>query len=145
VIHEHGQARPVLLQAGQQSFALFGRHVPGEVALGIERWFAARLSTGRQIGSARRNRNPTPISLPKRQDRRPVSVCGEEAGEPGFACLLAGLGVRELSLSPGRAARVRDALRGVRCQDAEELAHKALGCSSAEEVRWLKPSVTGLW
>lgn len=66
---------------------------------------------------------------------RPVSVCGEEAGEPGFACLLAGLGVRELSLSPGRAARVRDALRGVRCQDAEELAHKALGCSSAEEVR----------
>jgi hypothetical protein len=38
---------------------------------------------------------------------RPVSVCGEEGVEPGFACLLAGLGVRELSLSPGRAARVR--------------------------------------
>lgn len=66
---------------------------------------------------------------------RPVCVCGEEAGEPGFACLLAGLGVRELSLSPGRAARVRQALRGVRCQDAEELARKALGCSSPEEVR----------
>jgi phosphotransferase system enzyme I (PtsI) len=66
---------------------------------------------------------------------RPVCVCGEEAGEPGFACLLAGLGVRELSLSPGRAARVRHALRGVRCRDAEEVAHKALGCSSPEEVR----------
>jgi phosphoenolpyruvate-protein phosphotransferase (PTS system enzyme I) len=65
----------------------------------------------------------------------PVCVCGEEAGEPGFACLLAGLGVRELSLSPGRAARVRHALRGVRCRDAEEVAHKALRCSSPEEVR----------
>jgi len=68
---------------------------------------------------------------------RPVCVCGEEAGEPRFACLLAGLGVRELSLSPGRAARVRHALRGVRCQDAEKLAHKALGCSSPVEVREL--------
>jgi phosphotransferase system enzyme I (PtsI) len=67
----------------------------------------------------------------------PVCVCGEEAGEPGFACLLVGLGVRELSLSPGRGARVRHALRGVRCRDAEELAHKALGCSSPEEVRAL--------
>ena len=34
---------------------------------------------------------------------RPVCVCGEEAGDADFACLLAGLGIRELSLSPGRA------------------------------------------
>jgi phosphoenolpyruvate-protein kinase (PTS system EI component) len=67
----------------------------------------------------------------------PVSVCGEEAGEPDFACLLVGLGVRELSLSPGRAASVRHALRTVRCQDMENLAHKALGCSNPEEVREL--------
>ena len=59
----------------------------------------------------------------------PICVCGEEAGEPDFACLLAGLGVRELSLNPGRAVGVRHALRSIRCQDAEELAHKALGCS----------------
>lgn len=72
---------------------------------------------------------------------RPVSVCGEEAGEPSFACLLAGLGVRELSLNPGRAADVRQALCGVRCQDAEELAHKALACSSPEEVRKLVAEV----
>lgn len=68
---------------------------------------------------------------------RPVCVCGEEAGEPGFACLLAGLGVRELSLSPRRAARVRHALRGVLCRDAEAVAHKALGCGSPEEVHEL--------
>ena len=67
----------------------------------------------------------------------PICVCGEEAGEPDFACLLAGLGVRELSLNPGRAVGVRHALRSIRCQDAEELAHKALGCSGPEEVRAL--------
>jgi phosphoenolpyruvate-protein phosphotransferase len=65
----------------------------------------------------------------------PVCVCGEEAGEPDFACLLVGLGVRELSLSPGRAARVRQALRSVRCRDMEELAQQALGCSTPQEVR----------
>jgi len=32
--------------------------------------------------------------------RRPVSVCGEDAADPAFACLLVGLGVRELSMSP---------------------------------------------
>jgi hypothetical protein len=37
---------------------------------------------------------------------------------------------------------VRHALRGVRCRDAEEVAHKALGCSSPEEVREL---LTGLF
>ena len=31
---------------------------------------------------------------------RPVCVCGEEAGDADFACLLAGLGIRELSMSP---------------------------------------------
>ena len=29
-----------------------------------------------------------------------VSVCGEAAGEPDFACLLVGLGIRESSASP---------------------------------------------
>ena len=42
---------------------------------------------------------------------RSVCVCGEEAGEPDFACLLIGLGVRELSLSPSRGAAVRQAIR----------------------------------
>jgi phosphotransferase system enzyme I (PtsI) len=37
----------------------------------------------------------------------PVSVCGEEAADPDFACLLAGLGIRELSMTPARAATVR--------------------------------------
>lgn len=67
----------------------------------------------------------------------PVCICGEEAGEPGFACLLVGLGARELSLSPARAANVRQTLRSIRCQDMERAAQKALRCGDSEEVKEL--------
>ena len=73
----------------------------------------------------------------------PVSVCGEDAGDPDFACLLVGLGVRELSLSPARAADVRHALRSVRCDDMETLARRALECSSPAEARELAAEFRG--
>jgi phosphotransferase system enzyme I (PtsI) len=65
----------------------------------------------------------------------PVCVCGEEAGDAGFACLLVGLGVRELSLSPARAAAVRHALRHIDCHDALEVADEALHCRTPRQVR----------
>ncbi len=65
----------------------------------------------------------------------PVCVCGEEAGIAHFACLLVGLGVRELSLSPTQAAGVRDALRHVRCRDASQVADRALQCRTPQQVR----------
>lgn len=67
----------------------------------------------------------------------PVCACGEEAGNAAFACLLIGLGVRELSLSPSRADDVRTALRNIKCQDAESVASKALQCRSSQQVREL--------
>jgi phosphoenolpyruvate-protein kinase (PTS system EI component) len=67
----------------------------------------------------------------------PVCVCGEEAGIADFACLLVGLGVRELSLSPAQAAGVRDALRHIRCRDALEVADLSLQCRTPQEVRKL--------
>jgi phosphoenolpyruvate-protein kinase (PTS system EI component) len=65
----------------------------------------------------------------------PVCVCGEEAGDAAFACLLVGLGVRELSLSPSRAAAVRHALRHIDCHDALEVADEALHCRTPRQVR----------
>lgn len=67
----------------------------------------------------------------------PVCVCGEEAGDPDFSCLLVGLGIRELSLSPVRASAVRHALRGVTEREAVETASQALRCQSPHEVRGL--------
>jgi phosphoenolpyruvate-protein kinase (PTS system EI component) len=67
----------------------------------------------------------------------PLSVCGEEAGDADFACLLVGLGIRELSLSPERAASVREALRGISTADAAVAADRALRCRNPREVREL--------
>ena len=67
----------------------------------------------------------------------PVCVCGEEAGDADFACLLVGLGIRELSLSPSRGAAVRQAIRGINSQRARETADQAIRCRTLGEIREL--------
>ena len=42
----------------------------------------------------------------------PISVCGEMAGEPRFAALLLGLGLRSLSMAPRNIPRVKQRIRG---------------------------------
>jgi phosphoenolpyruvate-protein phosphotransferase (PTS system enzyme I) len=66
-----------------------------------------------------------------------LSVCGEAAGDPESACLLAGLGVRQLSMSPVRAARVRQILRSASIERLGQLAQRALECATTGEVRML--------
>jgi len=43
----------------------------------------------------------------------PISVCGEMAGEPRFAALLLGLGVRNLSMAPRNIPRVKQRIRSL--------------------------------
>jgi phosphotransferase system enzyme I (PtsI) len=69
--------------------------------------------------------------------RRPVSVCGEDAADPAFACLLVGLGVRELSMSPTRGDGVRTMLRSISSRETEEVASQSLRCSTPGAVRRL--------
>ncbi|NVK43938.1 MAG: phosphoenolpyruvate--protein phosphotransferase [Oceanospirillaceae bacterium] len=68
---------------------------------------------------------------------RELCVCGEAAGDPDFAGLLAGLGVRHLSMSPVRSASVRFRLRASRLQALQRLAEQALAAESAQEVAQL--------
>jgi phosphoenolpyruvate-protein kinase (PTS system EI component) len=74
----------------------------------------------------------------------PVCVCGEEAGDPNFACLLVGLGVRELSLTPARAGTVRQMLRDIASVDVRELADSALQCRTPQQVRGLCQDLTSV-
>lgn len=67
--------------------------------------------------------------------KRPLCVCGEAAGDPVVARLLVGLGVRELSMSPALAPRVRQLLRGASCAELERFAQEAVECESPEAVR----------
>src|SRR6266851_1055693 len=45
--------------------------------------------------------------------RIPISVCGEMAGDPRFTALLLGLGLRELSMTPGNIPRVKQRIRSL--------------------------------
>ncbi len=66
-----------------------------------------------------------------------VGVCGELAGDPAAAILLAGLGVTELSMAPTLVPDVKAALRGVELERARAAAQAALEADSAAAARAL--------
>jgi phosphocarrier protein FPr len=68
---------------------------------------------------------------------RHVAVCGEAAGDPSVIPLLVGLGVDELSVTPGAIASVRERLAGLDPHACEALARRALRAGSLTEVRAL--------
>jgi phosphocarrier protein FPr len=66
-----------------------------------------------------------------------VGVCGELAGEPAAAALLAGLGVRELSMAAPRIPEVKEVIRGLDLGSARATAERALELDDATAVRAL--------
>jgi phosphoenolpyruvate-protein phosphotransferase (PTS system enzyme I) len=68
---------------------------------------------------------------------RPLTICGEIAGDPAYTELLVGLGLRELSVAPGEILEVKEAIRKVDIASAETLASEALEAGSVTEVQAL--------
>ena len=68
---------------------------------------------------------------------RPVGVCGELAGDPAAAILLAGLGVTELSMAAGLIPAAKAALREVDLASARAAALAALETDDADAARAL--------
>ncbi|MEA2395911.1 MAG: multiphosphoryl transfer protein [Solirubrobacteraceae bacterium] len=64
-----------------------------------------------------------------------VAVCGELAGDPQAAALLAGLGVQELSMAPVLVPEAKEALRSVDLSAARAVALAALELDDAAAVR----------
>src|SRR6185437_12750792 len=64
----------------------------------------------------------------------PVSVCGEMAADPALLPLLAGLGLREFSMTPAAIGIAKQTVRGMRISDATRLASRALKAATAAEV-----------
>jgi phosphotransferase system enzyme I (PtsI) len=63
-----------------------------------------------------------------------VSVCGTMGGEPLFTMLLLGMGVRQLSMPPHHLPEVKQVIRGIRLDQARELAAAALVQETSRSV-----------
>jgi len=66
--------------------------------------------------------------------RRPVAVCGEMAADPALLPLLAGLGLREFSMTPAAIPVAKQVVRGLRLTETRKLAIKVLKAATADEV-----------
>lgn len=63
-----------------------------------------------------------------------VSICEEIAGDPSYFPLLYGLGLREFSVAPVSILEIKEIARLVTMEKASDIAHKALGMDSSEEI-----------
>jgi len=68
---------------------------------------------------------------------RPLTICGEMAGDPQYTNLLLGLGLRRFSVSPGEILGVKRAIRAANLSAANGLAQRVLAMRSVAEVRAL--------
>jgi phosphocarrier protein FPr len=72
-----------------------------------------------------------------RKHNRLVAVCGEAASDEKAASIFIGLGVQELSLAGAKIPRIKACLRKQSFAGLQKLAHTALHCQTAAEVRAL--------
>jgi phosphotransferase system, enzyme I, PtsP len=68
---------------------------------------------------------------------KPVSICGEMAGDPASAILLLGMGIDVLSVASPRLARIKKVIRTFPRKQAEDLLSCALAMRTAGAVRAL--------
>ncbi len=69
--------------------------------------------------------------------RIPVSICGEMAGDPNLTVLLAGLGLRELSMSPSNIPRVKQRIREMDAVAASNRANLIMDQVDSGRIRML--------
>jgi phosphocarrier protein FPr len=80
------------------------------------------------------------VSGAQKHDRL-VAVCGEAASDDRAAAVFVGLGVKELSLASAKIPHIKACLRKQSFNGLQRLAHTALHCQTAAEVRALKPTI----
>lgn len=64
----------------------------------------------------------------------PVSICGELAGDPGFAILLMAMGFDVLSMNSTNLPKVKSVIRAVTLEQAEELLESVMLLPDAESI-----------
>jgi phosphoenolpyruvate-protein kinase (PTS system EI component) len=72
-----------------------------------------------------------------RETERPLTICGDIAGDPLYTELLLGLGLRALSVAAGELLVVKNRIRKTNLAEARTFAEQALTLGSASEVEAL--------
>jgi len=77
------------------------------------------------------------VAKAARAEGKWVGMCGEMAGQPSAIPILVGMGLDELSMSPGAVLPARELISRLQRSEMERLAERALRMTSAEEVERL--------
>ncbi len=65
---------------------------------------------------------------------KPVSICGELAGDPGAAILLLAMGYDALSMNSTNLTKVKKVLRNLSCAEADALLQQVMKLEKSEEI-----------
>jgi len=74
------------------------------------------------------------VARTARRARRPLSLCGEMAADPGALLLLIGFGVTDFSMAPSALPAAKQIVRAIRIDEARRAAARALKASTVDEV-----------
>lgn len=77
------------------------------------------------------------LSGAARRAKKPISICGEIAGDPLAARLLLGMGFRQLSMAPAFILPIKELVRTIDLNECRVLALEALKRETAWEIRGL--------
>jgi len=75
------------------------------------------------------------IAVAANEAGKPVTVCGEMAGDPLCLPILTGLGLNHLSISPASAGQIRSAVKRLDASACRQLLAELLKKTTAEEVK----------
>ena len=68
------------------------------------------------------------------KSNKPISLCGEMAGNPLYTAMLLGFGLRQLSMSPLMLPEVKERVRALTIQECEQVAEEVMGLYSTDEI-----------
>jgi len=74
------------------------------------------------------------VARTARRARRPLSLCGEMAADPGALLLLIGFGVTDFSMAPSAVPAAKQIVRAIRTDEARRVAARALKASTVDDV-----------
>jgi len=65
---------------------------------------------------------------------KPVTLCGEMAGDPRYIPLLIGMGLEDLSMNPASLLEAKKIVRSIEYKHCEQIAKTALNLPSIKEI-----------